>query len=191
MDELQSIYGGKLTDLRFFCFELALGESSQAVCEILAPQVGWEQPCAHSRKATSSVSCPAETTLHPSCPRECSSRGPGEEELGFCGDRTKLLPLLSLQEQILPCLSARNLLQVYFIMHRHLSRASPPTAAGSASSPSPVWLDPCRGWWRTSAFPPGWEGICGGAVPGTESRGGGWLCGVPHPLVSLSPIVPW
>lgn len=50
----------------------------------------------------------------PSCPQACSSHGPGEE-LGFCGARTKLLPLLSLQDQILPRLSAKNLLQVYFV----------------------------------------------------------------------------
>lgn len=64
-------------------------------------------------------------------PQARSSRVTGEGKSGFlggrrsCGDTTKLVSLLSLQDQILPCLSARSLPREDFITCSNLSRASP------------------------------------------------------------------
>lgn len=140
--------------MRFSCFELTLGEFSQAgygTLRFQAPQDGCEQPCAHSRKGTAPVSCPVHTTSASLSPRHAA---------------VVLQEKKNLVSEVMgePVVTEPNLCLC------HLCRTSPATpvgqepaagafhnmqtfiegvssvAAGSASSPSPAWLHLCRGW---------------------------------------------
>ena len=106
-------------------------------------------------------------------PQARSSRGTGEEKGSFlggrrsCGGTTKLLPLLSLQDKILPRLSVRSLPQEYFITRSNLSRASPlwpPALAQLRLLPQHGCVHHAVGWWWRSSASLRWQ----------DGKGYGW-----------------